>query len=296
MNKLFIFFVFIMFSFVAQAQKGKPILSIGLITDIQYADAPSKGTRYYKNSLLKLRACINELNEKKVNFSLNLGDIIDRNASDLDSVLFYLKGLQKPIYTTTGNHDYQEIKENKNLFGKLGMPAEYYAFEKKNCVFIMMNTNEIAQYANNADTWKENELKEMLDSIKAVKGVNGAEYNGGISSKQLIWLNKQLQNAQKLKKNVFIFSHHPLDFSSGFTALNSKPILDVIARYNCVKAIFAGHHHQGDFGYHLSIPCITLEGMVETAKENAYAVLEIYQNRFEIKGVGRTTSRQFKIN
>lgn len=297
MNKIIYFFTALLLtgSLIAQAQQSKPILRVGLIADIQYADVESRGTRYYRNSLKKLRDCVENLNKQKVKFSLNLGDIIDRNPKDLDSVLYILKGLKKPIYTTTGNHDYHGVTDNQFLYKKLDMPAEYYAFKQKNWLFIMLNTNEVASYANVAGTWKEKELTTMVDSIKLAKGVNAEEYNGGISSRQLNWLDSLLAKAQSQHQKVLIFSHHPLDFSRGFTALNSQEILNVIAKYNCIKALFAGHHHSGDFGYHSSIPCITLEGMVETSDENAYGFLEIYSDRFEVRGVGRTKSYKFPI-
>ncbi|WP_316814484.1 metallophosphoesterase [Pedobacter nyackensis] len=297
MNKIVYFFTALLLtgSLIAQAQQSKPILRVGLIADIQYADVASRGTRYYRNSLKKLRDCVEDLNKQKVQFSLNLGDIIDRNPKDLDSVLSILKGLKKPIYTTTGNHDYHGITDNQFLYKKLDMPAEYYSFKQKDWLFIMLNTNEVASYANVAGTWKEKELTTMVDSIKLAKGVNAEEYNGGISSRQLNWLDGLLAKAQSQHQKVLIFSHHPLDFSRGFTALNSQEILHVIAKYNCIKALFAGHHHSGDFGYHSSIPCITLEGMVETSDQNAYGFLEIYADRFEVKGVGRTKSYKFPI-
>lgn len=297
MNKLILFFTGLAMtaSFMVKAQQPEPILRVGLIADIQYANAETRGTRYYRNSLPKLKTCVADLNSQQVQFSLNLGDVTDRNPKDLDSVLLVLKQLKKPIYTTPGNHDYHGITDNKALFAKLNMPSEYYAFERNGWLFIMLNTNEVASYANVGGTWKEKELKGMMDSIKLAKGVNGEEYNGGISSKQLQWLDGLLAKAQTKKLKALIFSHHPLDFSRGFTALNSKEILNVITKYSCVKALFAGHHHTGDFGYHLQIPCITLEGMVETADKNAYGVLEIYPDSFEVKGVGRTKSHKFRF-
>lgn len=297
MNKLTLFFtgLAITTSLTVNAQQSKPIMRIGLVADIQYADAATRGTRYYRNSLQKLETCVSDLNAQQVQFSLNLGDVTDRNPKDLDSVLLVLKKLKKPIYTTPGNHDYHGVTDNKALFAKLHMPSEYYAFERKGWLFVMLNTNEVASYANVEGTWKEKELKQMMDSIKLAKGINGEEYNGGISSQQLKWLDGQLAKAQNRQLKVLIFSHHPLDFSRGFTALNSKEILDIISKYSCVKGLFAGHHHTGDFGYHLKVPCITLEGMVETADKNAYGILEIYPDSFEVKGVGRTKSHKFRF-
>ena len=61
-------------------------------------------------------------------------------------------------------------------------------------------------------------------------------------------------------------------------------ILDVINRYNCVKAIFSGHHHSGAFGYFDHIPCNTVEGMIETPDKNSFGIVRIYKDRIELEG------------
>ena len=60
------------------------------------------------------------------------------------------------------------------------MPSEYYSFKKGDWVFIMLNTNEIASYANIAGTPKENEWNRMQEQIKQIKGKYAYEWNGGI--------------------------------------------------------------------------------------------------------------------
>ena len=40
-------------------------IRIGVFADVQYADSPASGTRYYKNSLFKLNECIEILNRVK---------------------------------------------------------------------------------------------------------------------------------------------------------------------------------------------------------------------------------------
>ena len=58
----------------------------------------------------------------------------------------------------------------------------------------------------------------------------------------------------------------------------------------------AGHHHAGAFGYYKNIPLITLEGMVETENQNAYAIVEISQDHLLVKGQGRASSYSFKLS
>ncbi len=43
----------------------------------------------------------------------------------------------------------------------------------------------------------------MMAKIKARKGRNGAEYNGGISSVQMNWLQSQLNEAQQRERKYW---------------------------------------------------------------------------------------------
>ena len=285
------FFVLVLAVNLIHAQSTGPLIRFGLIADIQYANADTRGTRFYRNSLKKLDDCILDLNRHQVQFSLNLGDITDRNPEDLDPVLAVLKKADHKIYTTPGNHDYKGIRDNRSLYRKLEMPAEYYSFKKGNWRFVMLNTNEVASYANVDGTWKQKELDEMLQRIKAANGHNAEEYNGGISSKQLKWLEQLLRNAVKKGEQVLIFSHHPFGCADGLTALNDKEVIALVSKFRCVKALIAGHHHAGAFCEVNSIPCIVAEGMIETADRNSYGTVELYADKLVLTGYGRMTSR-----
>ncbi|MGN7786016.1 metallophosphoesterase [Niabella sp. 22666] len=274
-----------------KAQPHKPVLRFGIIADIQYADADTRGTRFYRNSLQKLDSCIQDFNQQKIPFIINLGDITDRDPTDLPPVLNLLNKSKRPVYNTTGNHDYAGVTMNEDLFKKLGMPAEYYTFKKGQWRFILLNTNEVASYANVKGSPKEKELEEMIKKIKAAKGHNAQEYNGGISSRQMDWLRQLLNQAERKKEKVLIFSHHPFACADGLTALNDQEVMSLVSAFSCVKALIAGHHHSGAFCNQLAPPVIVAEGMVETADQNAYGIISLYPDRLELIGHGRMTSR-----
>ena len=277
------------------AQMEEPVFRFGLMADIQYADAESGGSRFYRNSLKKAKEAVDSLNCRKVKFTINLGDVTDRNFEDLDSILFYLGHLKHKLFNTTGNHDYKGVKDNQLLYKKLGMPSEYYFFKKKNWAFILLNTNEIAYYSNIAGTEKEQELTNLSEQIRLTGGIQGARWNGGISSEQLEWLDRLLEKCRKSGKKVLIFTHHPLYPETAFVALNYMEILNVISKYDCVKAIFCGHHHTGGFAYYKDIPVVTVEGMIETEDKNAYGIVGIYKDKIVLEGKGRMTSRELKL-
>ena len=131
----------------------------------------------------------------------------------------------------------------------------------------------------------------MEKIIALEKRNNGQTYNGGVSSKQLQWLDTQLREARDKGEQVLVFSHHPLYPPIGLTALNDKEILNILSSYPCVKAVISGHHHAGAYGEYRGISCITLEGMIETEKTTAYAVVKVTPEAISIKGQGRAKSR-----
>ncbi len=276
-------------------QTTSPLIRIGVIADIQYGDVDPAGTRYYRNSLQKLEECVADLNTEKVDFSINLGDLVDRNPADMEAVLTRLKALDQTVYNTPGNHDYVGITDNKALYRQLGMPGEYYSVRRGKWLFIMLNTNEIASYANVAGTEKEKELAAALERIQKSGRINGKPWNGGISLKQTKWLTKLLKKAEKKGRNVMVLSHHPLFPEEGYTALNGKEILETLSSFSCVKGVISGHHHVGAFGTYKGIPCITTEGMIETENTNAYGVLDIYEDKFVLRGKGRTVTHEVRI-
>lgn len=290
---LVIFFFAILFT--ACRQKTETV-RFGLIADIQYADCETRGNRFYRHSLVKLDSCIIDLNREKLQFTVNLGDLVDRDTEhNLKAILSRLKKLNHKVYNTTGNHDYDGVTDNNALYSQLDMPASYYSFLQKGWRFIMLNTNEVASYANITGTPLETELETMKENIRQRGGKNGASYNGGISHKQMEWLKQELEKAEKQKEKVIILSHHPLFAAPGLTALNDLEIVEMLASYSCVKAGISGHHHPGDFGTFKDIPFITTEGMIETADENAYGIVELTSDRIILTGKGRTRSYDLPI-
>ena len=295
--KVFIVGLTCLCAITISAQNDTPLLKFGVFTDVQYADCPPSIGRYYREALPKMDTCLHAFNEQNVEFAINLGDIIDRDIRDLTKVLQHIEILRSLVYHLTGNHDYKYKDGTKDdvLYHRLQMPSPYYSFPKGQWTFIMLNTNEISTYANKGDIEKEKELKEILDGIRNTGGKQAYNWNGGISKKQMQWLDSLLAVQEKEKHPVIICTHHPLYPFSEFTALNNEQILQTLARYSCVKLVLSGHHHAGAFGYYQGIPMVTLEGIVETEKQNAYSIIEITQDSIRLKGYGRTASRSFRI-
>lgn len=275
--------------------QNAPLLRFGLMADIQYCDCDTKGSRHYRRSLDKLEAAIDDFNAHQVEFVLNLGDLVDRNYEDLDAVIGQQRLSKARIYNVLGNHDYDGVARNKKLYQKLGLHHDYYSFEEKGWRFIVLNTNEIASYAN-VKGRKEKELSKLHLNIKRRDRNNDQEWNGGISQRQMKWLEKLLRRSQKSGEKVLIFSHHPLYPAEIHAALNDAEILETISPYaGIIKALISGHNHAGAYAVYQDIPCITLEGMVETAAENAYVIAEIYPDKMLLNGKERASSYEIDL-
>lgn len=59
------------------ALSAKPVFQVGLLTDIHYADIPAKGTRFYRESLAKIRECVSCFNQAGAALAVEVGDLID---------------------------------------------------------------------------------------------------------------------------------------------------------------------------------------------------------------------------
>ena len=65
----------------------------------------------------------------------------------------------------------------------------------------------------------------------------------------------------------------------------------MLGQYDNVMAYFNGHNHAGNYGVVDGVHYVTVEGMLETADTTAYAIIEVYNDRIEMKGFGRASDR-----
>lgn len=101
---------------------------------------------------------------------------------------------------------------------------------------------------------------------------------------------KTLEEAESNNQIVIILAHQAPYPENGLQMLNNWEFLDLVDKYKSVKAIFAGHHHPGAFAFYKNIPVVTLEGVLE---ENDFSILNIYDNKMELKRRGKTQNRVF---
>lgn len=268
-------------------QVQKPVLSFGVIADVQYIDKDPAGNRYYRSSTGRLSEAYQSFKADSVSFVVNLGDLIDGDFSSYAPIMQIINSSGLKTYHITGNHDYAvENKLKTRLPVLAGSKRGYYSFSSGDFKFIFLNGNEISTYAS-ANKSSIKKAFALLETLKQDGELNSMEWNGGISSTQISWLKEQLENAISENKKVFLFCHFPIFPENVHNLLNYRDILQLLEKYHNIIAWFNGHNHAGNYGNINMIHFVTFRGMVETGFENSFAVVDVYRNKIWIRGSGR---------
>jgi predicted phosphodiesterase len=254
-------------------RKDKKIFSFGVIADVQYADLDSLRGRYFRSSVERLKACVEDFNTRNLNFTIQLGDIINghgeeivKTREELDSIVRVAKHLRMPLYHVIGNHDMTAGR--KYLQASLGIRRFYYDF-----------TNPSAR------GWR----------FIVLDGNDGGY--GIMTEKQMNWFRSVINKSIKRNEKVICFCHYALIRSAAGNHYMAKPgpILNILDHTACVTAWIAGHDHAGGYASRNGIHHITLKGMVEAPGVNSYAIVEFFRNMIIITGFGKEVSREFPI-
>uniref|UniRef100_UPI0032167C7D metallophosphoesterase n=1 Tax=uncultured Draconibacterium sp. TaxID=1573823 RepID=UPI0032167C7D len=264
-----------------------PIIKIGLVADPQYADKPTAGKRYYKESLTKLAEAIDTFNFHKVDFIQNLGDIIDSDWESYNSILPVYDKLNPGIknHQLLGNHDFSIDSTHLNdLLEKLSMPHYFYSYSEKGWRFIVLDATDYSYFSNVLHNHDSSQVDFYYNNTKDKS--NKQSWNGAIGPEQQNWLKQELESAKLMNQKVILFSHLPIQPEKNAHNLwNDYEIVRILETCRNVVAFINGHNHSGAYTHQNGIHYITLTGMVDT-KNNSYGMLEIYRDSLILKGYG----------
>lgn len=273
--------------------------TFAVLADVQYAEKESLGPRNYRKAIIKLSECVDDLNTKDLAFVVQLGDLIDGGpnaAAELDKALAVYNRLKADKYHILGNHDFSGI-DRKTLLEKLNTGNPYYYFDRAGFRFVALDTMDISISGG----WPENSRnyrlgEKILNELKQKNAPNAVAWNGAISEAQKNWLNNVLAGADKKNLKVIIFSHLPFTPPGDIHNLwNAEQIVDIFEAHDCVVASFSGHRHTEGYTEQNGIYYVTVEAVIEAPQQNAYAVVNVYHDRLEIKGTGKVPDRTLNI-
>lgn len=312
----------------------KPIVTFGLITDVQYADhddAITAGTvRYYRNSLQLIKKALDHWNKyeiesgDKLKFIISLGDLIDQRSKKdpqtaMNTVLTELSNKltreNEPfILHATGNHEVYSMTRSElaesplNTRRALGqqvkdVEANYYSIEITNKLqLIVLDFYDFSVFDQANPNRKQYEAEGFLQKfgMNIVDKMKHLIFSGGIRNKQMLWLKEQLEICVKSNKKAIICGHvpiHRMASSLKHVAANYFEILGVIRAYEgvCV-AYFAGHYHAGAvYKDKTNILHITFPAVLETEPgADSFSTIQIYEDHINVKIV-RYNINEYRI-
>lgn len=294
MGKPFGLFVILLLFHTGGLCQQESLVRLGIFTDCQYCNCAQLGNRHYALSLLKLDSCIREFNARPLDGIFHLGDMIDHGFENYDSILPRFKQFQAPVHLVLGNHDYMIKPIYKHgLKNYIGIKETYYRVDLGQWSIIVLDGDDLSYFAPQSKKQRQ-ERNAMMGDLFSGLQPNGMPWNGGIGSRQMQWLDKQLTNAEAEKRKVIIACHFPLYSKGNHNLFNNHELFRQINLYRCVKAYFSGHHHAGYYHIMEGIHLVNFKGMVDT-KINSFAVVTLTSDSILIKGYGREPDRKLGI-
>lgn len=124
-------------------------------------------------------------------------------------------------------------------------------------------------------------------------------WNGGITRRQLAWLQGELAAAEAAGERVVLACHHQVGEGAAratHMAWNWEAISAAALSSPAFRLCVAGHDHVGGYAAHEGRHFVTLEALLEAPPGgNAYAVVHVHADRLVIEGRGALTSRELAV-
>lgn len=264
---------------LAGDESSAPLLRIGLVTDLHYADQPPRGTRFYRESLAKLRECVNRFNTVPPDFVVELGDLVDEGET-VDEEIGFVKVMEKELarlkgerHYVLGNHCVKNLTKQQ-FRDNCAARAEHYSFDKGDNHFIVLDACYRADgvaYGQRNFKWNDTEIPPA----------------------ERKWLKADLQAT---RKKTIVFAHQRLDVQNHYGVKSAPAVRQILEDSGKVLAVFQGHSHQNDYNEIHGIHYCTLAAMVEGSgeKNNAYGMLSLFQDgSLKLDGFRQQKTYQF---
>ncbi|XAL99748.1 metallophosphoesterase [Phycisphaeraceae bacterium D3-23] len=241
-----------------------PIIRLGLITDVHYADIDTRGNRHYRDSLGKMRAAVAGLNELGIDHAVVMGDLID-SANDLEGEINHLRTIDAEYarldaerHYILGNHCVHTLTKDEFIENS-GMESPHSAFDLAGVRFIILDscfTSEGEPYQRGNFDWTDANLPE----------------------EQLDWFEAQLDDAAG---PVVVLTHQRIDgLDVHHNVRNGAAARALMEASGKVVLVMSGHSHTNMHEQVNGIDYVVVRAMVEGAGEdnNSFGRLLVYED------------------
>jgi len=259
-----------------RAEPQQSALTVGLVTDLHYADKPAAGSRYYRETLDKLAEASELLQQRSPQFIVELGDLVDA-ADSVKTELGYLTRVNqvfatagKQRYYVLGNHCVHTLTKQEFLDG-VEQPKSYFSFDKGDFHFVVLDAcfrSDEQPYGRQNFEWTD----------------------ANIPKSEIAWLKADLKHTNK---KTIVFAHQRLDVNNHYGIRNATEIRQLLETSTNVLAVLQGHSHKNDYTEINGIHYCTLSAMIEGSglENSGYAVMQISDNgTLRIEGFRKQSS------
>ncbi|MFT5688985.1 MAG: manganese-dependent ADP-ribose/CDP-alcohol diphosphatase, partial [Planctomycetota bacterium] len=129
---------------VTQGAAVEEDFSFALVADVQYAAKPDSGLRRYATSIDRLREAVVDWSDEDLDFTVQLGDIIDgadspeASMGDLNRVLSVFADAPQPLRHVVGNHCLEVTRAS--LEERLPLSPTWYSFRRGIWRFVVVDS------------------------------------------------------------------------------------------------------------------------------------------------------------
>jgi len=281
----FVLLILLSFNTLASIAQS-PILKIGLMADLQYCDCETAGTRHYRLSLGKTQVAVDTFLNEKVDFTVLLGDMIDRDVNSFGPVHDRLEPLKPDVTLIPGNHDFALGEGKKADRTRKALRIRFPEARTEGKIRMLFLNGMM----NSIEAWPEGSHERArglatFEELKAAGAPNAQEWNGGLGERQLRWIRNQVSLANQRGQYLILFCHLPALPGDVHSLWDTQQLLDILRQSQNPVLYLCGHKHSGGDDQVGNCRIVNLKGMVEGTR-NAFGVLEVYPGRYVLKGYG----------
>jgi alkaline phosphatase len=260
--------------------EAKPLLRVGLMTDLHYADKPPTKTRFYREALAKLDEAVEAMNREKPALVIELGDFIDQ-ADSVEKEIEWLKTMEShfarlsmPRHYVLGNHCVGTLTKEE-FTANTKATGSFESFEAGGVTFVILDAcfrSDGTPYSRKNFDWKD----------------------ANVPKDELSWLENQLSKASG---PVIVLAHQRLDADKAQAVQNAAEVRSLLEKSGKVLAVFQGHSHKNDYQQITGIHYTTLVAMVEGsgAENNGYTMLDVLSDgSLRLNGFRKQANRDLK--
>jgi alkaline phosphatase len=259
---------------------AKPLIKVGLMTDLHYADKPPTKTRFYREALAKLDEAVEVMNREKPALVVELGDFIDQ-ADSVDQEIEWLRTMEShfarlsmPRHYVLGNHCVGTLTKEE-FAANTKASGSFESFEAGGVTFVILDScfrSDGTPYSRKNFDWKD----------------------ANVPKDELSWLESQLSKASG---PVIVLAHQRLDVDKAHAVQNAAEVRSLLEKSGKVLSVFQGHSHKNDYQQIAGIHYTTLVAMVEGsgAENNGYTMLDVLADgSLRLNGFRKQANRDLK--